>query len=155
MSASPSEDDRVDPSDPRFTSAVAAIAATYFTEASVQTRRDVARELDLAGYPSAARFVLKRAKEIDAALPGRIGPRMKGAGEEPTGGMTREELLALPVSVDLMTAARALDMGRTTAHKLARTGRFPVKVLRVGNRYKVATADLLEALGMGDSGNET
>lgn len=69
--ASQSDDDRVDPDDPRFRSAVAAIAAAYFSEASVQTRRDVARELDLAGFPAAARWVLKRAKEIEADLPGR------------------------------------------------------------------------------------
>jgi hypothetical protein len=65
------DDDRVDPSDRRFRAAVAAIAARYFTEASVQTRRDVARELDAAGWESAARWLKKRTDEIEASLPGR------------------------------------------------------------------------------------
>ena len=46
--------------------------------------------------------------------------------------MTRDELLRLPVSVDLVTAGRALGMGRTTAHEQARRGEFPIRVLRVG-----------------------
>jgi len=66
-------------------------------------------------------------------------------------GMTRAELLALPVSVDLVTAARAFRIGRTTAHALARAGEFPVSVLRVGTSYRVSRADLLRALGERDS----
>jgi hypothetical protein len=69
----PADDDRVDPSDPAFRAAVAEVASTYFTEASVQTRKDVARELDAAGWTAAARWVDKRAKEIEAELPGRRG----------------------------------------------------------------------------------
>lgn len=75
MTTSPSsDDDRVDPSDPRFRAAVAEVASTYFTEASVQTRKDVARELNDAGWTAAARYVLKRAKEIESSLPGRKRP---------------------------------------------------------------------------------
>lgn len=61
--------------------------------------------------------------------------------------MTRDELLRLPVSFDLVTAGRAIGMGRTTAHELARRGQFPVRVLRVGVRYRVTRADLLRYLG--------
>ena len=61
--------------------------------------------------------------------------------------MTQEELRNLPVSFDLVTAGRALDMGRTTAHNLARAGQFRVRVLRVGVRYRVTRADLLRYLG--------
>lgn len=67
----PPDDDRVDPSDPRFRAAVAGVAATYFSEAAVATRKDVARELDAAGFTAAAGWVRKRAKEIEAGLPGR------------------------------------------------------------------------------------
>ncbi len=69
--------------------------------------------------------------------------------------MTRGELLNLPVSVDLVTAARALGMGRTTAYELARRNEFPVRVLRVGNRYRVTRADLMRELGeeSGPNGN--
>lgn len=63
-------------------------------------------------------------------------------------GMSRAELLALPVSFELWpTAARAFRMGRTAAYEAARRGEFPVPVLRLGNRYRVARADLLRALG--------
>ncbi len=62
--------------------------------------------------------------------------------------LTRAELLALPASVDLWpTAGRALGLARTATYDLHRRGKFPVRVLRLGTRYKVATADLLRALG--------
>jgi len=44
-------------------------------------------------------------------------------------GMTREELLNLPVAVDLDTANRALTIGRSTGYQLAKRGEYPVKVL--------------------------
>lgn len=62
--------------------------------------------------------------------------------------MTPEELLALPVAVDLSTAARAYGIGRTAAYELARRDEFPVRVLRIGNRYRVRRSDLLESLGV-------
>ena len=64
------------------------------------------------------------------------------------GAMTRAELLSLPASIDLLTAARALGIGRTTAYQLARAGEFPVKVLRLGTRYRVATGALLVILNI-------
>ena len=62
-------------------------------------------------------------------------------------GMSREELPALPVTVDLVTAARALGIGRTKAYELTRAGRFPCPVLRHGRTYVVPTAGLLHTLG--------
>jgi hypothetical protein len=64
--------------------------------------------------------------------------------------MTRDELLALPVSFDLMVAARALGVGRTLAYDMAKRDQFPVRVLRLGNRYRVTRADLLRVLGVAD-----
>ncbi|GAB7183055.1 hypothetical protein ATKI12_2886 [Kitasatospora sp. Ki12] len=64
------------------------------------------------------------------------------------GGMTREELLRLPVITDLVTAGRALGIGRTRAFELARRGEFPVPVLRVGVTWRVPTAPLLQLLGL-------
>lgn len=61
---------------------------------------------------------------------------------------TIRELYELPAAVDLMTAARALHMGRTTAYELARRGEFPCRLLRYGGTYRVATAELLELLGV-------
>jgi len=64
-----------------------------------------------------------------------------------TVGMTREEFDALPVALDLPTACRALNLGRTTGYALAQAGEFPVRVLRVGKTYRVAKADLQRLLG--------
>ncbi|WP_275042290.1 helix-turn-helix domain-containing protein [Nocardiopsis ganjiahuensis] len=47
-----------------------------------------------------------------------------------------------------MTAAQVLRMGRTTAYKLARSGRFPCRLLHYGGTYRVVTAELLELLGV-------
>ncbi len=69
--------------------------------------------------------------------------------------MNREELLALPASVDLVTAAKALGIGRTTAYQLARAGELPVPVLRLGVRYRVPTAALLEVLGISSTDNSS
>ncbi|WP_411145844.1 hypothetical protein [Streptomyces sp. x-80] len=63
-------------------------------------------------------------------------------------GMTREELLALPAAVDLETGNRALGLGRSKGYALAKQGRYPCKVLRLGKAYRVVTADLLELLGL-------
>ena len=64
------------------------------------------------------------------------------------GGMTLAELLALPVVVDIATAARALGLGRSTGYELARRGAFPCRVLRVGSSYRVPTAELIRVLGV-------
>lgn len=65
-------------------------------------------------------------------------------------GMNRDELLALPAAIDLPTAGRALGIGRNKAFELARRGEFPVRVLRLGNSYRVPTAEVLKTLGLGD-----
>lgn len=63
-------------------------------------------------------------------------------------GMAVAELQALPAAIDLETAGRAVGLGRTKSYELARTGQFPVPVLRLGNAYRVATADVLALLGL-------
>lgn len=60
--------------------------------------------------------------------------------------MSLAEIAALPAVVDLMTAARALRIRRTTAYALARGGSFPCPVVRVGRSYRVPTAGLLRLL---------
>jgi hypothetical protein len=57
----------------------------------------------------------------------------------------------VPVTVDLMTAARAFGLGRTVAYTLAKRAEFPCRVFRVGGRYVVARGDLLRALGISES----
>ena len=63
-------------------------------------------------------------------------------------GMSREELLELPAAVDLETGNRALGLGRSKGYELAKRGLYPCKVLRLGNAYRVVTADLLALLGL-------
>jgi hypothetical protein len=69
-------------------------------------------------------------------------------------GLKSDELLALPAVIDLDTANRALMIGRSTGYGLAKRGEYPVKVLKLGNAYRVVTADLLKLLGLGRSQSE-
>jgi excisionase family DNA binding protein len=57
--------------------------------------------------------------------------------------LTLDQVRELPPTIDLMTAARVLGIGRTKAYELARAGEFPVHVVRIGDLYRVSTADLL------------
>jgi hypothetical protein len=68
----------------------------------------------------------------------------------PCAGMTRDELLGLPAAISLDAANRALSIGRSTGYTLAKRGQYPVKVLRLGNAYRVITADLLRVLSIDD-----
>ena len=61
--------------------------------------------------------------------------------------ITIAELRATP-TVDLMTAAAALGMGRTKAYDLARRDQFPCRVIRIGETYRIPTPGLLELLGL-------
>lgn len=67
--------------------------------------------------------------------------------------LTRDDLLALPAAVDLLTAARALGIGRTKAQELARTGAWPTPLLKLGSQYRVPTAHLLLLLGLSRTTN--
>jgi Helix-turn-helix domain len=61
--------------------------------------------------------------------------------------LTISQLADLPVTIDLMTAAQILGIGRTKAYQLARRDEFPCLIIRVGDLYRVSTADLLRLLG--------
>ncbi len=67
-------------------------------------------------------------------------------------GLNRAELLALPASVDLETANRAIGLGRSKGYDLARRDAYPCRVLRLGKCYRVITADLLRVLGIEELG---
>jgi hypothetical protein len=64
-------------------------------------------------------------------------------------GMCVEELLALPATVNVTTAARALGIGHNKAYELIRDGQFPVRTLSLGATVRIPTAALWEALGVG------
>ena len=65
--------------------------------------------------------------------------------------MTVDQILALPVTVDVPTAGRAFGYGRRKSYELAAAGQLPVPVLWngiKGCRKTVNKADLMRALGM-------
>ncbi|WP_307869010.1 DNA-binding protein [Umezawaea beigongshangensis] len=68
-----------------------------------------------------------------------------------TTGMTEAEVRALPVSIPLPVANRVLGLGRSKGYTLARSGQYPVRVLRVGTGYRVVTAELRTLLGITDT----
>lgn len=59
-----------------------------------------------------------------------------------------EQVLALPVVVDLVTAGSVLGMGRSSTYEQVRAGTFPVPVLKVGCRYRVVTSRIVSLLGL-------
>jgi hypothetical protein len=59
-----------------------------------------------------------------------------------------QDLASLPATVDLMTAAQILGIGRTAAYALVRAGRWPTPVVRAGRLIRVPTAPLLQLLGI-------
>ncbi|MEO3750821.1 hypothetical protein [Streptomyces sp. B6B3] len=73
---------------------------------------------------------------------------MSSASSRAARALTRDELLALPAVVDLDTANRALMIGRSTGYDLAKRGAYPVRLLRLGNAYRVVTAELLRLLAL-------
>ena len=52
----------------------------------------------------------------------------------------------LPPSLDLMSAAALLGIGRTCAYALVRRGAWPTPVIRVGRCIRIPTAPLVELL---------
>ncbi|MFG2640806.1 hypothetical protein ACGFYP_07490 [Streptomyces sp. NPDC048370] len=66
-------------------------------------------------------------------------------------GMSAEDARRLPVSFGLDTANRALSLGRAKGYDLAKRGEYPIRVLRIGNAYRVTRADLLSLLGIADT----
>jgi hypothetical protein len=77
---------------------------------------------------------------------------LRGCAFAPAGSaprsLTLADLLALPAVTDLVTAGKALGIGRSASYELAQAGRFPCRVIRAGKSYQVPTAGLLALLGM-------
>jgi len=65
-----------------------------------------------------------------------------------TQALTLAEIAELPAVTDLVTAGRALGIGRTKAYELARAGQFPCPLIRAGGTWRVPTAGLLALLGL-------
>jgi hypothetical protein len=65
-------------------------------------------------------------------------------------GLTPEEIRALPAAVNIPTAGRCFNLGRSKAYELARTGKFPVPVLPLGATFCATRASILACLGIED-----
>jgi hypothetical protein len=59
---------------------------------------------------------------------------------------TADAVRQLGMTTDVETAAAILSIGRTKAYELAKSGEFPVKVLRIGRRYVVPVPALVALL---------
>lgn len=57
------------------------------------------------------------------------------------------DLTTLPPTVDLVTAARLLGIGRTVAYELVRDGRWPTPVIHAGRKIRIPSAPLRALLG--------
>jgi excisionase family DNA binding protein len=64
----------------------------------------------------------------------------------PAGPVTLAQLRRGPAAVDVTTAAAALGIGRSTLYDAIRAGHSPVRVIPVGRRRKVVTAELVALL---------
>ncbi|MFE2346048.1 DNA-binding protein [Kitasatospora cineracea] len=63
-------------------------------------------------------------------------------------GMRAREVLDLPVTISVVTAARALGMGPNKAYQLIKDGDFPVDMITVGGTKRVLTMALWRFLGL-------
>ena len=61
-------------------------------------------------------------------------------------GPSLDEIRAWPATVNPATAATAFGISRSYAYELVSRGEFPAKVLKVGSKTRVVTADILRAL---------
>ena len=58
------------------------------------------------------------------------------------------DLRSLPPTLDLVTAARLLGIGRTVAYELVRSDTWPTPIIRARRKIRVPTAPVLALLGL-------
>jgi hypothetical protein len=58
-----------------------------------------------------------------------------------------DQIQSWPAAVDVPDAADALGISRAQAYVSVKRGDFPARVIKVGRRFKVVTADLVRLLG--------
>jgi hypothetical protein len=71
----------------------------------------------------------------------------EAATESTDRAWTIESIRGLGMTTDVETAASILGFGRTKAYELAKSGDFPVRLLRIGRRYVVPVPAILRLLG--------
>ncbi|MFI0406490.1 helix-turn-helix transcriptional regulator [Actinomadura sp. 3N508] len=83
-----------------------------------------------------------------------IATASASADDAPTDGTqsevapTAEDIRRWPATVDPVTAGTAFGISRSYAYQLVKQGDFPAKVIRVGGKNRVVTADLMRVLGI-------
>jgi excisionase family DNA binding protein len=60
----------------------------------------------------------------------------------------RSDLAALPAVLNVEQAAEVLDLSRTAAYELIRSGAWPTPVFRLGRLIRIPTAPVLKLLGI-------
>jgi hypothetical protein len=66
--------------------------------------------------------------------------------KKPAAKWTIERVRSLGTVTNVVTAGAALGIGRNKAYELAKLGHFPVRTLKVGRRYVVPVAGIVELL---------
>jgi len=97
-----------------------------------------------AGHPAAAPAAQPSDNLGSTGLPATL----PGSHRTQRSALSLPDLAALPPTVGVEDAGRILGCGRSLAYDLVRRGEFPCRVIRLGNRYLVPTADLLTTLGI-------
>lgn len=59
---------------------------------------------------------------------------------------TLAEVREWPATCDVVSAGTALGLGRNGTYEAIRAGAFPVRVIKIGRRFRVVTAELLSLL---------
>ncbi len=60
---------------------------------------------------------------------------------------TIDAVRGLGSTTDVETAGAIFGIGRSKSYQLAKSGEFPVQLLRIGRRYRVPIPSILELLG--------
>jgi hypothetical protein len=60
--------------------------------------------------------------------------------------ITLDEIRQWPVTVDIPKACPPLNISKSHGYALAAAGLFPCRVIKIGRRYRVVTADLIALL---------
>lgn len=101
--------------------------------------------------PQAIQRAAARPSSVRARIPQPQGPRQRvDLAELGPFPIPLDELLALPVTVDVPAAAIALGIPADHAYVLIGRNQFPVRVLRYGRleTYRVSRANILRHLGL-------
>jgi hypothetical protein len=59
---------------------------------------------------------------------------------------TLNEIREWPATCDVVSAGAALGIGRNGTYDALKAGEFPVRVLKIGHRYRCVTAELIALL---------